>query len=1016
MNPAVFAIEKRTVSLVLTVLMVVLGILAYRSLPRLEDPEFTIKTALVVTPYPGASAAEVAEEVSNVIEMAAQEMSQLDYVESRSERGRSTVHVHIQEKFTSADLPQVWDELRRKVNDAQRMLPPGAGPSLVIDNFGDVYGVLFALTGDGQSMPEMYETAKMLQRELLLVGDVKKVELSGVQTEVIYIEMRRERMAQLGIRPEQVAAALREQNLVVSSGRVDVGPLAVTLDPSGAWMGVEDFENLLVRGGADGALVFLRDIATVRRDTIDPPAAGLLFDGKPAIGIGISTVSGGNVVTMGESLKRRLAELQSSIPLGMELNPVSLQAETVTTAINEFVANLVAAVLIVFAVLLLAMGVRSGLIIGVVLLITMCGTFFAMQMSGTILERISLGALIIALGMLVDNAIVITEGMLMAMQKGVDRLKAARDVVSRTAIPLLGSTLIAIFAFGAIGLSQDNTGEFTRSLFVVLLLSLGMSWITAVTITPLFGYLFLKQNDPSNEAPKDPYAGKIYQGYRRLLIGCLNRKPLFLISLVALLGSAIFSYRHVDQSFFPESTREQFLVDVWLPAGTRIDQTVAASEAIRVEIAGLAGVRNIATTVGRGAPRFLLTYSAELSDTGYAQFIVDVEDRKYIDGALEKIRTEIAPNHPDAMLISKRFLLGPGDGGRIQARFSGPDQDRLRVAAGQAMQILREDGGAVGVRIDCREKVPVLRPQFSEAQARLTGITRTDLGRTLETSFSGRPFGVYREGDNLLPIIGRAPYAERSDPDFIRDVQIFSPVAGRFIPVRQIVSDFTVEMEDPIIERRNRQPTITVHADQTSGHASALHERVREKIESIPQPDGFTFEWGGEYENSVSARAAVAQALPPFVLLMVLIVVCLFNCLRITAIIWLLVPFSLIGIVYGLLAFDQPFGFMALLGALSLSGMLIKNAIVLIDEIQALIGEGRTKWDAILDASVSRVRPVSMAALTTMLGLIPLFFDVFFGSMAVTIVCGLAFATALTLLVVPVLYALFFGVKPPAAE
>jgi multidrug efflux pump subunit AcrB len=606
--------------------------------------------------------------------------------------------------------------------------------------------------------------------------------------------------------------------------------------------------------------------------------------------------------------------------------------------------------------------------------------------------------------------------MLMAMQKGVDRLKAARDVVARTAVPLLGSTLIAIFAFGAIGLSQDNTGEFTRSLFVVLLLSLGMSWITAVTVTPLFGYLFLKQNAATDEPAKDPYAGKIYQGYRRLLIGCLNRKPLFLISMVALLASAVYSYRHVDQSFFPESTREQFLVDVWLPANTRIDRTIAATEAIRQDIKTLPGVKHVTTTVGAGAPRFLLTYSPELPDTGYAQFIIDVDGRESIDGALEKLRLEIAPNHPDALLIPKRFLLGPGDGGRIQARISGPDHDRLRVAAVKAMQILREDGGAMGVRIDSREKVPVLQPQFSEAQARLTGITRTDLGRTLQTSFSGHPFGVYREGDNLLPIVGRAPYSERANADYIRDLQIFSPVAGRFIPVRQIVSDFTAGLEDPIIHRRNRIPTITIHADQTSGHASDLHARVREKIESIPLPEGegYNFEWGGEYENSASARAAVAKALPPFVLLMVLIVVGLFNCLRITSVIWLLVPFSLIGIVYGLLLFGQPFGFMALLGALSLSGMLIKNAIVLIDEMQALIREGKTKWDAIIDASVSRVRPVSMAALTTMLGLIPLLFDVFFGSMAVTIIFGLAFATALTLLVVPVLYALFFGVKPPA--
>ncbi len=1013
MNPAIIAIRKQTITLVLTVLLVVLGILAYCGMPRLEDPEFTIKSAIVLTPYPGGSAAEVAEEVSNVIEMAAQELAQLDRVESRSERGLSTVRINILDSYDRHQLPQVWDEMRRKVNDAQRNLPPGAGPSIVIDNFGDVYGVLFALTGPDFSMAELYETAKMLQRELLLVDDVKKVELSGVQTEVIYIEMQRDRMSSLGIHPNQVAAALREQNLVVPSGRLDVGPLAITIDPTGEWTGTGDFENLIIRGDTAGALVFLRDIATVRRDFIDPPAPTLLHNGTPAIGIGISTVAGGNVVTMGEGIKQRLAQLEGHIPLGKELHAVAFQAEAVTTAINEFVANLIAAVVIVFVVLLVAMGIRSGLIIGLVLLITMCGTFLAMQFTGTILERISLGALIIALGMLVDNAIVITEGMLMAIRKGVDRLQAARDVVARTAIPLLGSTAIAILAFGAIGLSEDNAGEITRSLFVVLLLALGMSWITAVTITPLFGYLFLKKG-ASGDAADDPYAGPVYQGYRRLLLFCLGRPVVFLGLMAALLGGSIYAFRFVDQSFFPESTREQFMVDVWLPANTRIDQTIAASEKIRKEIAALPGVTHITTTVGRGAPRFLLTYSPERLDSGYAQFIVDVDDRSHIEGALEEVRRGISPRFPDALLIPKRFLLGPGDGGRIQARFSGKNHDMLRELAAQAKQILNEDGGAMGVRLDCREKVPILRPQFAEAPARLAGITRSDLGRALETAFSGRAVGVYRERDNRLPIIARAPASERVNADFIRDQQVFSPVADGFIPIRQIVSDFTVAFEDPIIERRDRMPTITVHADQATGLASQLHGRVKERIEAIPLPDGYTLEWGGEYEKSATARASVLGALPPFVILMVLIVIALFNCLRTTAIIWLVVPLSLIGIVFGLLLFGQPFGFMALLGALSLSGMLIKNAIVLIDEINSQIGEGKHRWDAMLDASVSRVRPVSMAALTTMLGLLPLFFDVFFGAMAVTIICGLAFATALTLLVVPVLFTVFFRIRPPA--
>lgn len=1011
MSIAEASIRNKTVTLVFAFLLVALGVWSYIHLPRLEDPEFTIKDALIITPYLGASASEVEKEVSDVIELAAQQMEQLERVQSRSERGRSTVTVTIRDQYDRHSLPQVWDELRRKVADAQRRLPPGAGPSLVLDDFGDVFGIFYALTGPDFTDAQLYETAKLLRRELLLVPDVKKIELFGHQQEVIYIELARDRMAQLGIRPETIFEALREQNVVVNSGVVDAGPLAITIDPTGEWTGVEDFENLLIRSGSGSDLVYLRDLATVRRDYVDPPTTSLRYDGMRAIGIGISTISGGNVVSKGELVERRVGELASRIPLGIELQKVSFQADTVVDAINEFIVNLGMAVVIVFVVLLLAMGVRSGLLIGAILLITMCGTMVLMEQTGMILERISLGALIIALVMLVDNAIVITEGMLIAMQRGRDRLQAAKDVVKQTAIPLLGSTAIAILAFGAIGLSDDKTGEYCRSLFVVLLLSLGLSWVTAVTITPLFGYLFLK-SAPAGSEPKDPYAGPIYQGYKRLLTFCMKARGLTILVLILLMAAALFAFRFVDRSFFPDSTRAQFMVDVWLPPGTRLDKTDEVTAAMQKSIAETPGITHITTSVGQGALRFLLTYSPERFDPAYAQFLIDVENQGSIDEVLPLVQKRLSEEHPDALIIAKRFLLGPGEGGRIQIRFSGESYAELRTLAAQAVDILRNDGGAKGVRLDSREPVPVLRPQFSEVQARLAGITRSDLGAALDSAFSGRRIGVYRERDELLPIVARGPEAERSDPDLIRDVQVFSPVAGGFIPVRQVVSGFATLLEDPIIMRRNRLPTITVHADQTTGLASELFARVQSQIEAIPLPPGYRMEWGGEHEDSSNAQAALAGTLPAFLLMMVLIVIALFNSLRVTLIIWLTVPLSIVGIVVGLLVFGQPFGFMALLGALSLSGMLIKNGIVLVDEINAQLTAGRPPWDAVVDASVSRVRPVSMAVLTTVFGLIPLIFDVFFGAMAVTIVVGLLFASALTLLVVPVLYATFFRLKP----
>lgn len=1015
MNLAEVSIRNRTVTLVFTVLLVVLGVWSYLALPRLEDPEFTIKDALIVTNYPGATSLEVENEVTDVIERAAQELGQIEQVVSRSERGRSTVTVTIRDQFGKDSLPQVWDELRRKVGDAQRFLPPGAGPSVVVDDFGDVFGIFFAITGPDYTDAQLNEVAKLLRRELLLVPDVKKVEIFAARPEAIYVEVSRDRSAQLGISPDEIYRVLREQNLVAPAGFLDAGPARVPISPTGEIRNVRDLENLIIRHGGDsGELVSLKDVATVRRGYVDPAATILRYDGKPAVGLGISTVPGGNVVSMGAAVQRRIAELGSEIPLGVELHNISFQADTVTESINSFVTNLGQSIVIVIVVLLVAMGPRSGLIIGTVLLVTICGTFIAMDLWGVILERISLGALIIALVMLVDNAIVITEGMLIAIQKGVDRLKAARDIVAQTAIPLLGSTAISVLAFGAIGLSSDATGEYCRSLFDVLLISLGLSWVTAVTVTPLLCYLFLRPGKASDSKPAaDPYAGVLYQAYKTALQLCLRFRWITVAGMVALLALAIFGFTFLQNSFFPNSTRPQFIVDAWSPAGTRIDVTSATAAAMEKVVAAVPGVTHVTTSVGQGTLRFLLTYAPERPDPAFAQFLVDVRDHSAIDEAMPLVQRQLTEQFPDALIVTKRFLLGPGEGGRIQIRFSGRDGAVLRRLADEAMAILRADGGAKGVRIDWREPTPVVRPQFSEVQARLTGITRTDLGAALEAAFSGRRIGVYREGDELIPIVARAPFAERQDPDVIQDVQIFSPVVGGSIPIRQIVSGFATELEDPIRMRRDRMQTITVHADQTSGLASTLFERVRPQIEAIALPRGYTLEWGGEHEDSSKAKAALAGTIPFFLLLMVLIVVCLFNSMRITLIIWLTVPLSLIGVVVGLLAFGQPFGFMALLGALSLSGMLIKNGIVLIDEINAQLRGGKIPWDAVVDASVSRARPVLMAVLTTVLGLVPLTMDVFFGAMAVTIIVGLLFASVLTLIVVPTLYVIFFRFRPP---
>jgi multidrug efflux pump subunit AcrB len=1048
MNIAEFAIKKSVITWTLTLVLLVVGVIAFNGLPRLEDPEFTIKDAVIITPYPGASAEEVEKEVSDVIERAVQELGQLKRVQSTSTRGMSSIKATIKDQYDAAALPQVWDELRRKVNDYQRRLPPGAGPSLVNDDFGDVFGVYLALTGEGYTMAQLYEYAKLLRRELLLVQDVKKVSLWGNHAETVYVEMSRARMAALGISQQDIYSALAAKNLPADAGRLKLGTEFLAINPTGEFMSEEEFGDLLItsRGGT-GELVFLRDVATIRRGYEDPPTQILRYDGAPAIGIGISTVSGGNVVTMGEALNVRLDDLQSQTPVGMELNAISMQSDAVTTAINGFLVSLLQAVAIVIVVLMIFMGFRSASIIGAILLLTISGTFIFMAMQGVLLERISLGALIIALGMLVDNAIVVIDGMQVRIEAGMDRIKAASEVVSQNATPLLGATAVAILAFAAIGTSQDATGEFTRSLYTVILISLSLSWVTAVTTTPLMGKVFLKVKKKKEGKSDDPYAGRVYQGYKKFLSMCIKQRWATVGVVVAIFLASLWAFGYVSQMFFPNSTRPQIFVEIWLPEGTHIRDTEAELAKAEEYLAGFDNVTNVSTAIGGGDLRFLLTYTPNPGSSSFGVIFADVPDNSTIPAMIEPVQRGLEEVLPDAIVNVRTFLLGPGEGGRIQLRIGGPDGAELRRMAETAKQILREEG-ARAVRDEWREPVKVVRPLMADAQARQLGIERPDVAEQLRAAFSGKQTGVYRERDELIPIVARAPEFERENIDNIRDLQIWSPAANQNVPMRQVLTGFATEFEDATRFRWNRTTTVRLHADALGELSSELLARAKPRIEralrvdlgayfgrtyeseeamfagfnagTIPIIDmdqipllgqpGYHIAWGGEAEDSSRAQASLAASIPIFFGMMVLIVIFLFNAIKTPLIIFLTVPLALIGVAWGLLLTGQPFGFMALLGFLSLSGMLIKNAIVLIEEINHQIRSGKNRFEAVLDSGVSRMRPVSMAAATTILGMIPLLPDAFFVAMAVTIMAGLAVATVLTLVFVPVLYTIFFGI------
>ncbi|GMQ77437.1 MAG: efflux RND transporter permease subunit [Gammaproteobacteria bacterium] len=1016
MNLADFSLRNRTTVMVLAIVLLAAGIISFNGLSRLEDPEFTIKEALVITPYPGATATEVEQEVSDKIEQAVQQLGQLKEVESKSDRGLSIVTVRIKDKYDKFALPQVWDELRRKVGDVQGQLPPGAGPSIVNDDYGDVFGVFVAIYGDEYSAAELKEYAKFLRRELLLVPDVSKIELWGARTEAVYVEPNRDRMSQLGIQPMQIVEGLRDKNIVSNSGRIRVGSSFIAVEPTGTFTSVREFEDLLLSGvGESGkGQIYLRDVADVRRGYVEPPTRALRYDGHPAIGLGISTVSGGNVVTMGAAVEKRARELLPRTPLGIEVGIISLQSDAVTTAIDSFLVSLLEAVAIVIVVLLAFMGLRSGLIIGFILALTIGGTFIFMGPWDVALERISLGALIIALGMLVDNAIVVVDGVLVRTKKGRDAAEAAKEVVAQTSMPLLGATAVAIMAFGAIGLSEDSTGEFTRSLYRVVFIALGLSWITAVTVTPLLCVMFLKPQKPGPGEQaieeSDAYAGALYTAYRSFLGLAMRFRYVTVLVVLAMFAVSLWGFQYVDKTFFPNSTRPQFMLDFWLPQGTHIDDTIATAAEVEKYLLQLDGATHVTTLGGAGGLRFLLTYAPEKVNSAYVQFLIDVDDYTKIDDLIAQAEQEIPELFPDSEVYGRKFILGPGSGGKIQIRFSGPDPQTLRALASEATNILYEDGGAKAIRTDWRQQVKVIRPIVAEEEANYAGVATPDVALAVATGFEGETVGVYREGDELLPIIVRAPEPERSQVESIQNLQIWSPAAQKNIPLRQVVSGFETDFEDEILQRLNRKSTITVHADPKSGASSRLLSRIRPEVEALEKGPDYEIEWWGESRDSARAQAGIAASLPLFFLAMVLVVIGLFNGLRQPLAIWLSVPLALIGVTAGLLLTRQPFGFMALLGFLSLSGMLIKNAIVLIDEIELQKTQTSDVMKAIIDSGVSRLRPVAMAALTTALGMIPLVFDAFFVALAVTVIFGLMIATVLTMIVVPVFYAIFFRV------
>ena len=1036
-----FFIKDNTRAWLLIILLGVGGVISFLNIGKLEDPAFTIKTAVIVTRYDGASAKQVEEEVTLPLERFIQQLPYVDNITSISGVGLSQITVSILDRYGPNELPQIWDTLRRRVADAALAFPPGVSPPFVNDDFGDVYGIFLSLYGKGYSNQSLRDFAETLRRELVVIPGVGKVVISGIIPEEIQIEVSRAKMASFNITPQRLHAILSQQNVVSNAGNVLVGNKKIRLNPTGEFSSVQELSTVVISEPGAPKSVYLRDIATITQGVTHAPNNIYRANGMSAVVLGVSFAPNVSVINVGNLVKEKLNELESERPAGMEMSLFYDQASEVETAVNGFIANFLISLLIVIGILLLFMGAKSGIVIALSLALNVLGTLFIMKMLDIELQRISLGALVISLSMLVDNSIVIVEGVLIAGKQGKSLLAAIRYAVGKTMLPLLGATIIAILAFAPIGLSNDSTGEYCKSLFQVLLISLMLSWFIALTITPVLMKWIFKDHgegtlievstvdekaadatvkpadvaatetltEDSEQKDEAIYSGAVFRIYMGTLDKLLRFKTPTLLLLGALLALSIWGFGSVRQSFFPPSNTPIFFVDLWLPFNTDIKHTERVAAEIEQHIREKEPVKGTVVTTGQGALRFILTYNAQRLYSNYAQILVKTDDLQVIPGMVKEIESYIRAQYPDVRVQSKRIMFGPSNSSSIEARFIGADPEVLRNLADQTIQMFNTVPSADGVMHDWRERVQVIRPQYSQYLGSELGVDKREVDLALRLNFEGAPVGIYRDGSRLMPIMLQTPAEEHLNVEHLNDVMVWSNAQRTFIPIDNVVSEFTSEWEDPLIMRRDRKRTLTVMADPSSvsGETSAeLLQQIKPKMDSLVLPQGYSLEWGGDYESTKNAQSGLLLSLPVAFVIMFIITVLMFSSLKNAVAIWLTVPLAMIGVTFGFLLTGIPFGFMALIGLLSLSGMLIRNGIVLVEEIGLQRKEKPFK-EAVIYAAASRMRPILLTAFTTVLGLIPLLSDAFFQSMAVVIMFGLGFATVLTLLILPVIYSCF---------
>ena len=1017
-NLSQWAITHRALVLFMILLLSAAGVYSYLNLGRAEDPNFTIKVMVVNVAWPGATATEMQAQVADKIEKKLQELPFIDRVESYSRPGVSFVRVILSDRTPPTRVKELWYQVRKKVGDIRGNLPAEiVGPSFN-DEYGDVYSALYMLSADGLTLADLKARADDIRQRLLRVPDVNKVDIVGEQPERIFVEFSHARLATLGLTPQQIFESVTRQNAVVAGGAVDTKSDRINLRVTGAFTGVAAIAAVPVQ--ANGQIFRLGDIATVKRGYEDPPSFLLRNGGKPSLGIGVSMQEGANIVTLGSNLKSAMRAITFELPVGVEIQQIADQPQIVEHSVAEFVQSFVEALAIVLVVCFISLGWRTGIVVALSVPLVLAIVFIVMFAWGMDLHRITLGALIIALGLLVDDAIIAIEMMVVKMEQGWDRARAATFAWTSTAFPMLTGTLVTAAGFLPVGFAKSSSGEYAGGIFWVVGLALIASWFVAVLFTPYLG-LKLLPDMTKHGAHHDPdtiYDTRMYRTLRRLIEFCLRWRKSVVAATVGMFALSIFAFGFVQQQFFPTSTRNELFLEMRMPEGTAIGVTDATAKKAEKLIAGDDDIATYTTYVGQGSVRFWLGLNPVLPNPNFAQIVIvtkNLDARERVKARLEKAIADGALS--EARTRVDRFVFGPPVGFPVQFRVLGPDPMKVRAIAEDVRKVMAENSKVVDPHLDWSEQVKSVRLEVDQDRARALGLTPQDVAGTLQTLLTGVTITSYREGIENIAVVARAIPSERLELAHLPDLTITTR-NGIAVPLSQIAR-LNYEFEEPIIWRRNRDITLTVRADIVDGvQAPDVSKAIEPKLQQIKDalPPSYRIETGGSIEESGKANGALAAVFPVMAIVMLALLMIQLQSFSRLALVFITAPLGLIGAAGALLIANKPFGFVALLGLIALAGMIMRNTVILVDQIDHDIEAGHSRYDAILDATVRRARPVVLTALAAILGMIPLARSIFWGPMAITIMGGLFVATILTLLVVPALYALWFRVHRDEAQ